>query len=356
MDFSKIDKNFVTKSVTDKTDIEWHNVKDGEFQVYGLYKPYETDGFVRMPQEVADTVNEGVAELHTHTAGGRIRFKTDSPYIAILAETPTTYRHVGMGLIGADGFDLYVINNGNASYFGAFAMPFDFQYGYSAVKDVCGGGNMVCYEIEMPLYAHISTLHIGLKEGSKIDAGERYRNDLPIVYYGSSITQGACASRPGTCYEAMISHRFNLDYINLGFSGSCRGEKKMAEYMSTIPMSCFVCDYDHNAPSYEHYVATHYSLYETIRAVHPDIPYIMISQPTNATNNPYVAKKFNVMLDSYNKAEALGDKNVYYIDGREFYKGLNFTDCTADLLHPNDIGFHKMSQIIGGMIEKVLLK
>lgn len=355
MDFTKIDKNFITKSVSDKTDIVWHDVKDGEFQVYGLYKPFETEGFVRMPQEVADTVNEGVAELHTHTAGGRIRFKTDSPYIAILAETPTTYRHVGMGLIGADGFDLYVINNGNASYFGAFAMPFNFQYGFSVVKDVYGGGNMVCYEIEMPLYAHISSLHIGLKEGSKIEAGVPYRNQLPVVYYGSSITQGACASRPGTCYEAMISHRFNLDYINLGFSGSCRAEKTMVDYLASLPMCCFVCDYDHNSHSAEQLRESHYPLYEAIREKHPDIPYIMVSRPTNGVSEA-VTKRFEVINASYQKAVEKGDENVYLIDGREFYKGLNFIDCSYDLTHPNDIGFHKMSQIIGDMIEKVLLK
>lgn len=356
MDFTKIDKNFLTSNLANKTDVQWHDVKEGEFEIYGLYKPYETEGFVRMPQEVADTVSEGVAELHTHTAGGRIRFKTDSPYIAIYATTPTTYRHVGMGLTAADGFDLYVINNGNASFFGAFPMPFDFKEKFSGVRDVYASGNMVCYEIEMPLYAHISSLHIGLKEGSKIEAGEPYRNELPVVYYGSSITQGACASRPGTCYEAMISHRFNLDYINLGFSGNCKGEKEMAEYIASLPMSCFVCDYDHNSPSIEHYSETHYPLYETIRKAHPDIPYIMISRPTNAINNPGVIKKFEVMMDSYNKAVANGDKNVYYIDGREFYKGLNFNDCSWDLTHPNDIGFHKMSGIIGDVIEKVLLK
>ena len=355
MDFSKIDKNFLTTNIENKTDVEWHDLKDGEFQVYGLYEPYKTEGFMRMPQSVADTVSPGVAELHTHTAGGRIRFKTNSPYIALTAVIPTEYRHTHMGLCAADGFDLYVIHKGTASYFGAFPIPFDFKGGYTVVKDVYADNNMVCYEIEMPLYAHVANLFIGLKEGSKIEAGEPYVNDLPIVYYGSSITQGACASRPGTSYEAMISHRFNLDYINLGFSGNCKGEKNMAEYMAKIPMSCFVCDYDHNA-GYEEYVATHFPLYETIRKAHPDIPYIMISRPTNDIDNDHVALKFNAMMESYNKAVASGDKNVYYIDGREFYKGLNFIDCSADLLHPNDIGFHKMSDIIGDMIEKVLLK
>lgn len=356
MDLSKIDRNFVTKAVTDKTDIEWHNIKNGEFQIYGLYEPYETDGFVRMPQKVADTVNEGVAELHTHTAGGRIRFKTDSPYIALTAKIPTDYRHTHMGLIAADGFDLYEINGGKSSYLGIFPIPFDFKGGYSVVKDVYGGGNMICYEIEMPLYAHISSLHIGLKQGSKIEVGEPYRNELPIVYYGSSITQGACASRPGTCYEAMISHRFNLDYINLGFSGSCRGEKEMAEYMASLPMLCFVCDYDHNAPNAQQLSESHFPLYEAIRSKHPYIPYIMISRPTNSLTSMGFVKCFEVIKASYERAVAQGDKNVYLIDGREFFKGLNAIECTADLTHPNDIGFHKMSEIIGDIIEKVLLK
>ena len=355
MDISKIDKNFITPDVANKTDIEWHNVKDGEFQIYGLYKPYETEGYIRMPREVANTVNEGVAELCTHNAGGRIRFSTDSPYIALSVIIPSNYRPSHMGLCASTGFDLYRNNGNDSEFLGIFRMPFEFKGGYQVVNNVSNTGEMVSYEIEMPLYSHVSELHIGLKKGSKIEAGVPFFNDLPIVYYGSSITQGGCASRPGTSYQAMISHRYNLDYINLGFSGSCKAEKSMAEYLASIPMSCFVCDYDHNA-SYEHYAVSHYPLYETFRKAQPDTPYIMISRPTNAIDAEYVRERFEVMIQTYNKAVALGDKNVYYIDGREFYKGLNFTDCTVDLTHPNDIGFHKMSEIIGNMIEKVLLK
>ena len=83
------------------------------------------------------------------------------------------------------------------------------------------------------------------------DAPE-YRIKKPVVYYGSSITQGGCASKPGSSYESILSRRFDCDYINLGFSGTAKGEDEIVDYIKGLEMSVFVMDYDHNAPTTEH--------------------------------------------------------------------------------------------------------
>ena len=84
MDISKIDSNFIVKNELDRTDVEWHDVRKAPFEIYGLYNPETEVPFVRMPHSVAKTVNEGVERLAFYTAGGRVCFKTDSPYVAVV--------------------------------------------------------------------------------------------------------------------------------------------------------------------------------------------------------------------------------------------------------------------------------
>ena len=88
---------------------------------------------------------------------------------------------------------------------------------------------------------------------------------MPVVFYGSSITHGAAAGRPGNTYENFISQKYNLDYVNLGFAGQAKGEVNMAEYIAGLRMCAFVCDYDHNAPDADYLEKTHYRFYEIIR-------------------------------------------------------------------------------------------
>ena len=176
---------------------------------------------------------------------------------------------------------------------------------------------------------------------------------LPVVFYGSSITHGACASRPGRAYEAIISRKYDLNYTCLGFSGACKAEKAIVEYMATLQMSAFVSDYDHNAPTHEHLANTHHYLYETIREKHPEIPYFMITRPNFYFNEDCIGRR-DIIMKSYLDARAKGDKNVYFIDGSAFFNGQSASDLTLDMTHPNDEGFCRMADYIGDVIAKVM--
>lgn len=185
---------------------------------------------------------------------------------------------------------------------------------------------------------------------SRVEAPTPYIDKKPMVYYGSSITQGACASRPGNCYQGYICRAFNCDYINLGFSGNAKAEDEIIEYIKSLDMSIFVCDYDHNAPSAEHLKNTHEKMFKAIREAHPDIPIIIMSAPIWNPSGAWKERR-DIVEQTYKNARATGDENVYFIDGKALMS-LCENNGTVDNCHPTDLGFYSMAQVLGDLIEK----
>lgn len=339
----KIDKNFAIETKIEKEGIKFYNCLEKPFEIYGVF--YEDGRFRRMPEDVAKSVNEKIDYLHTNTAGGRVRFKTNSPYVAISAVMDQIYRGYHFPMTGSSAFDLY---SGNR-YIKTFRPPYTMEDGYESVLDLPEGEGMNEITINMPLYSGVKELYIGVDENALIEAPEPYINEKPIVYYGSSITQGGCASRPGRCYEAIISRRFNCDYINLGFSGSAKAEDEMIEYLKSVEMSVFVMDYDHNSPTPEYLQSTHEKLFKAVRSAHPDIPIILATRPDFFVdeNTP----RGRVVKATYDNAIASGDKNVYFITGKELM-AMCGNEGTVDGTHPTDYGFESMARAFGDIIEK----
>lgn len=342
-DFSKIDKNFVVETKIDKEGIKFYNCMEKPFEVYGVF--YEDGYFRRMPEAVAKTVSAGVNALHTNTAGGRVRFKTNSPYVAISVIEDENHKWDHFAMTGYAGLDLYSDNE----YVRTFRPPTDMIDCYESILDLPTEG-MHDIIINMPLYSNVRELYIGLDENAVVEAPSAYVNDKPVVYYGSSITQGGCASRPGRSYQAIISRRFNCDYVNLGFSGSAKGEAEMIEYIKNINMSVFVYDYDFNAPSVEHLENTHEKLFKAIREVHPEIPVIIMTAPKFIRDEKFEAR-LKVIKKTYDNAIASGDKNVYFISGKELMV-LCGNEGTVDGTHPTDYGFASMAKVLGDLMEK----
>lgn len=347
-DISKVDKNFIVDTKIDKADIKFYNVTEAPFKVYGVYHTGER--FVRLPGEVAKKVSNGVYSLHWHTAGGRVRFKTDSPYIAIHAKIPNPNRMSHFPLTGSTGFDLYCMFGEEERYLSTFVPPYDISNGYEMVKEM-GKCGMREYTINLPLYSGIQELYIGLAENAKVEEATPYRDMPPIVYYGSSITQGGCASRPGTTYQAHITRRFRIDHINLGFSGSAKGEDEMIDYIKGLNMSCFVLDYDHNAPSAQHLAATHEKMFKAVREAHPNIPIIIIPKPIYYIWENEKPRQ-EIIKATYDNAVKAGDKNVYFIPSHELME-ICGNDGTVDGIHPTDLGFFSMAKALEKVMKKI---
>lgn len=349
-DISKTDKNFAIKTNIDKEDIEFFNVEENPFKVYGVFK--EGGIYRRMPESVAKSVSQGVHTLHVHTAGGRVRFVTDSLYVAIIAKTDKIGKMPHFAFTGSAGFDLY----DGTTYISTFVPPVDVKEGegYESVIEL-GTNEEREITINFPLYSNVVDLYIGVQKGSVLKKASPYKNKKPIVYYGSSITQGGCASRPGSSYQSIISRRFNYDFVNLGFSGNAKAEDEMIDYIKNLDMSLFVYDYDHNAPSPEHLLKTHEKMFKAVREKHPDMPIVMMSRPKPKVYlNDGEKERLEIIKTTYENALSKGDKNVYLIDGAKLTE-LCGNEGTVDNCHPTDFGFASMAKALGDVLEDICL-
>lgn len=347
-DITQFDKNFKIDTDLGRSDIVWHDPRKAPFSLYGVY--FDGECYRRMPEDIAKNVNDGVHELSKHTAGGRVCFTTDSDFVAISYRRASLWKLSHMALSGSAGFDLYIRIDGKETYYGAF-VPNQSTTGYDSILKFPTKEKREII-MHFPLYAGVTQLALGLCERASLEKWGGYKNEKPVVFYGSSITQGACSCTPGNDYAGRVSRRFDTNYINLGFSGSAKGEDAMMEYIASLDMSCFVYDYDYNAPDAAHLEKTHYNGYRKVREAHPDMPIVMMSAPNYDRLTVDMHKRRDVIAASYERALAEGDKNVYFVDGKKYFSTFNFDGCSVDGTHPNDLGFYRMAQAVIEQMEK----
>ena len=342
---AKIDKNFDIPLTVNKQNITFYNPLSAPFQIYGLL--FENGHFRRMPEAFSQRVSRNVHSLSRNTAGGRVRFRTDSSCVVIHAKMPQVGKMSHFALCGSAGFDLYVGNEYRASYL----PPFNITDGFQGVVEL-GERQMREITLHFPLYSDVSELYIGLDNTAAVEEAAPYKREKPIVCYGSSITQGGCASRPGSAYPAILSRCLDTDSVNLGFTGNAKGEPAMAEYIKNLPMSVFIYDYDHNAPSVEHLENTHETMFKIIREANPSLPIVMLSRPKYFPTEEEV-ERIAIIRKTYENALAKGDKNVYFIDGKTLMQ-ICQNEGTVDGCHPTDLGFFSMAQTLITLLKTIL--
>ncbi|MBQ9780971.1 MAG: hypothetical protein IJW00_08510 [Clostridia bacterium] len=353
---TEIDKNLAVETVCNQP-VCFHNVRSAPFAIYGLCDPHDGKPFHRIPADVAGATNEGVGFLYLHTSGGRVRFKTTARYMALKAVISGVGMMPHMTLVGTAGMDVY-LKVGNEYHYHASCMTEGGNDAAIRMTENQGYTNMVWLPegmkditINLPLYGGINELLVGLDPDAVIEASDTYRDIPPVIYYGSSITQGGCASRPGNNYPNILSRKFNVDFRNLGFSGSARGEQAISDYIAAQPMSAFVFAYDHNAPTVEHLAATHETMYLNIRATHPGTPVIFITRPGIRYNAEERARR-EVVKTTYNNAKSRGE-NVYVVDGEQIFAIFGGDGGSVDGCHPNDLGFACVAVALDPIFEDI---
>ena len=342
-DISKIDKNFDLHYESYANCMTYYPIPHPAFALYGIQFE-EAIGFMRVPMAIAETVSDGVAILTKQPAGGRLRFSTNSKKFELKVTYEALYPMRHMPLVGQGGFILLEETEKSRRLVKILPPTFADKEGYSASAEL-KGDKMYNYILYFPLYNPIGSVTIGLESTAKVEKGKKYRPIKPILYYGSSITQGGCASRPDNCYQAIIEKWNNIDFINMGFSGNGKAEDKMVDYLTSIDCSVFVCDYDYNAPDAEYLKQTHYRLYERYRKVRPDTSILFLSRP-DVWGEIEETKREKIIRATYQRAKKAGDNNVYFIAGKSFFGDLLRDNCTVDGCHPNDLGFSKMADKI----------
>ena len=345
----EVDKNFTETGFPEGVEFEWYSVEEEPFRLCGVFR--EGDRFCRIPKKLAENTNPGVNALYAQGAGGRVRFSTDSQYIAVSASLDTIAKISNFALIGSAGFDIYEKIPSREMYLKTFSPPYEVMEGYKAFVDL-GSERERSLTMNFPLYSDVKTLYVGIVKGSKLKTAPEYTIEKPVVYYGSSITQGGCASKPGSSYQSIISQTIDCNYINLGFSGNAMGESCMAEYIADMDMSMFVLDYDHNAPTEEHLKKTHEPFFKIIRDKNPDLPILIMSRPIYNLKE-FERQRYEIIRQTYANAYNSGDKNVYFLSGPELMADV-LENGLVDGCHPSDSGFFSMAKAIIPVMKEAL--
>lgn len=356
MRIEDVDKNFAFPSFKDYP-ITWYDPKEKPFKTYGIFYSEEEGTYRRIPKTIADNVSEGVSWLSKHTSGGRVRFRTNSPWIVIRVVEPYRESMSHMAVAGIFGFSLFV----DKSFRGIY-MPTSPQLENPQNDKIIFDGIRMSkkegtYEAELyfPLYNGVDCLMIGLKDGSIVEESSPYKyEDKPVLVYSGSIEQGGCASKPGDEAMGRLCQWLDTDILNLGFSGNCAREPIMADYLATLDPSIFIYGEGNNEFGYEQYERTHYNVYETFRKAHSETPFIFATSPRHVGGGDKRIRK--IIWESYQKALSTGDKNVYYHEGEGVLGDIMIENATVDGTHPDSLGFYLEAKAYYPLIKDLLEK
>lgn len=356
-DIAKIDKNFRPETLKSGEKIVYRNAFRPPFEVNGF--PWSDTGngkLYRLPESLnAKEVRKGTLSLAHCTSGGTIRFATDSPVIVVRGFIFKGREMGHMARIGSAGLDL-AVNCGTPEeeLFRPMLPSREAVDGKAPFRMVVrpGEGKMREYTLFLPLYSGIKSLEIGLAPDAKVVPPKPHKVKLPVCFYGSSITQGGCASRPANNYTTMLCREVDAPQVNLGFSGKAHGEPAMAKIIASLKLSAFVMDYDYNAKTPEYLQKTHEPFFRIIREAQPELPIIIVSGPRPRSAD--AAKRRDIIKATYDRAVAAGDKHVYFVDGLSFFDEVPHKYATTDNTHPNDLGFLLMFRKILPTLKKAL--
>jgi len=357
---AQFDQNMASETGTQRNeDLFFPDPFSPPFRLSGFYWYAQDQKLHRLPENIAKDVSDGVAYLSTQTAGGMISFRTNSNRLYVEAEVTEGELSPKFTPCGRCGFDIYMRRDDFSRLVYVKTVQPDpgvkrMRLNIPSIRDLMleGQSDTVEIRINFPPYDGVEMLQLGLEAGAAVLPPTPYALEKPVIFYGSSITQGGCASRPGNAYPNHLGRRLNVPIVNLGFSGSAKGEPQMAQTIANMEMSAFILDYDHNAPSPEHLEKTHASFFQTVRQAKPDLPIIMISRVSPNHRMTCVRKK--IVRRTYENAVAAGDKNVYFIDGEALFGTTDRDACTVDGTHPNDIGFLRMADGIEPTLRQAL--
>lgn len=334
--------------------MQWIGFPDDRFTVNGLPWWDETrPSLIRLPQRYEGRVRPPVWNLAQSPSGARIRFVTDSGSLGIRAHWPNLRHMNNMPRIGQLGIDVWV----DGEYWRPVFPAGDegdleeivFEGHEPRTREIC---------LYLGLYAPVELRAIGLDAGASIDAPAPFAVEKPVAYYGSSITQGGCATRASMSYQAIVSRRLNVDFVNLGFSGNGRGEPELADAMAEIDASCYVIDFCQNCPTLEELEERYGAFIERVRERRPETPIICVTAifSTSEVVSPERARQprmREIIREAVQERVRAGDANLYLVEGPELL-GPEDREGLVDSTHPNDIGFVAMADGLEPHLRAVL--
>lgn len=349
---SNIISNFKVKNKT--ADLQYFNGLD--FNIQGKF--HKERNFKRLPSRYKKIVRPRVWSLSECSSGISIRFKTNSSVISVKWELTDYIEYSNMNRICSSGLDLYCLIDKKWQYVNS-AIPTNVENERLLISDM--DTTTKEFLLNLPLYDGIRNIEIGINEGFSISSNsDNSLTKKPIVFYGTSVTQGGSASRPGMAYPSIIFRNLNIETINLGFSGNGRFEKSVGHALCEIDAEMYIIDCVANS-SPKTIKNNTIKLIKQIRECKPNTPILLVErivecsyfkQTDELTFGGSRQDQNNQLRKSFDNAINIGIKYLYYLesDGLIGYDN----EGTVDATHLNDLGMKRIAKKIEEKINEIL--
>ena len=288
-------------------------------------------------------------------AGLAVLFKTDSKTISVKTEYGWTSDFINMTAISYKGYDLYIKKDGQWVYAASGVnRPKREKDNLVLITDM--DDNVKECMLYLPIYCEVKSVKIGVEKEAMIQALDSpFRHRIGI--YGSSFTQGICASRAGMSYPMQLMRNTGMQFLSLGCGGNGKMQPHFAEILCDADVDALVFDTFSN-PTAEIIQERLFPFIEKIRSAHPDIPLIFqqtIYRERRNFNNQYMERERHKQETAAKLMKEACRKysNVYFIQ-------TNATDpmhsTSVDGSHPNDFGYTLWAESIEKPLMKILRK
>ncbi len=333
----------------------WLPLPSPELEIDGLPWFAQNGGeFFRLPAASQDKFPAPVWNLAKSPSGARIRLRTDSTALAVRLEYPSPPDMTNMHAFGQTGVDLYT----DGAYRGTAVAGKDAKPGkiYEHVYFNARPHAWREVTLYLSLYKPVKVAAVGVDSDARLEKARGFAVPRPVVFYGTSITQGGCASRSGMSYQAILGRLLNIDFVNLGFSGNGKGEPEVAEAVSQIDASCFVLDFAQNNGTVASLQQVYAPFLERLRKTHADTPILAITpiyaagEASGRTENDGMRQHIREVVSQRIGA---GDRNLQVVEGTDLL-GPSRADGLVDGTHPNDLGFQWMAEGLAPRLRRML--
>lgn len=329
-----------------RADIAWHDAS--ALTVEGRGWTDTEARYDRLPARARGQAPPSVWGLSKDSAGMAIRFQTDASEVEVRwSLTSDNLAMPHMAATGVSGVDLYELIGKRWVFVGN---------GRPRVKDgntarfALGGKGAHDLRLYLPLYNGVTRVEIGVPEGSMLRPGPVAEPTSRIVYYGTSIAQGGCASRPGTAHVAILGRLLNREMVNLGFSGSGRMEPEVAALIAELPAAMFVIDCLWNMD--EGSIMTRVmELAAAIRKLHPDVPIVFVGQ-SHIVTGQHPTRFTRLQEQAVAELRRKGFTGLHLVPGARLLG--DDGEGTVDGVHPTDLGMMRQAEALAPALARIL--
>lgn len=341
----EIDKNMEELKSDSLLLPKWIDIDSNIINNYLLGKAINNGSFNRLNDEF---ISDNLETLKLHPAGENLIFETNSKFIKIKASLTGAAYMSHMTAVGTIGFSLYFLDKNKWRFLSSSKIN-QKEYELDLLKNIKGNHT---YRLYFPLYQVLNNVSIGIEKDSTLNFIKP--NQESLLIYGTSISQGGCATRPGMDYGSILGRMNNLDVINLGFSGSCKLEPKILDIINLAidnkNVKYLIFELEANSPSYDH-LSNRFSYFLENLHNKDNLKIYLISHFDEGMN--YIDKNTSKYRKGFkNIQKELSRKyNINFIDGEKLIKNLD-CDGTVDGVHLTDLGFYEVAKRLSKIIQK----